>query len=51
VGGGLNMDITVIQKILNDAFKEHEIVGNVSSEVLVTLISADMYRKLAKKVK
>ena len=40
------MDIVGIQKILSDAVKEYELVGNVPTEVLVTLISSDIYRKL-----
>lgn len=40
------MDIAAIQKILSDAIKEYELAGNTTSEVLVTLISADIYRKL-----
>jgi hypothetical protein len=45
------MDITAVQKILSDAIKEYELVGNVPSEALIAFISADIYRKLAKKVK
>lgn len=43
------VDIIVIQKILTDAIKEYELSGNVPNEVLVTLVSADMYRKLSTK--
>jgi hypothetical protein len=43
------MDISAIQKILSDAIKEHEIVGNVSSETLIAFISVDICRKLSKK--
>ena len=43
------MDITVVQKILTDAAKEYELSGNVAAEVFVTLISADIYRKLTRK--
>jgi hypothetical protein len=43
------MDITAVQKILSDAIKEYELVGNVSAEALIAFISVDIYRKLAKK--
>lgn len=43
------MDIVGIKKILSDAIKEYELVGNVSAEVLVALISVDIYRKLSAK--
>lgn len=42
------MDIAVIQKILNDAFKEHELAGNAPANAVVTLISADLYRMFVK---
>lgn len=45
------MDIIAIQKILNDAIKEYELTANVPSEVLVSLISVDIYRKLSAKKK
>lgn len=48
-GRGKIMDITAIQKILSDAVKEYEIVGNVSSETLIAFISVDICRKLSKK--
>lgn len=45
----MTIDFVGIQKILTDAVKEHEITANVPQEVLVGLISADMYRKLSTK--
>jgi len=44
------MNIDGIQRILHDAVKEYELVANVPNEVFVTLISADIYRKLNAKV-
>lgn len=43
------MDIIRIQKILHDAVKDYEIAANVPTEVLVSLISVDIYRKLNSK--
>jgi len=40
------MDILAIQKILHDAIKEYTITANVPQEVLVSLVSVDIYRKL-----
>jgi hypothetical protein len=40
------MDIIAIQRILNDAIKEYTITASVPHEVLVSLISVDIYRKL-----
>ena len=45
------LDIIAIQKILMDAIKEYELAGNVPNEVLVSLISVDIYRKLTVKKK
>ena len=45
------MDIIGIQRILSDAIKEYELTGNVPNEVLVSLISVDIYRKLTAKKK
>jgi hypothetical protein len=42
------MDITAVQKILSDAWKEHELTGSAPANVVITLISADLYRLLMK---
>jgi hypothetical protein len=42
------MDIAVIQKILSDAFKEHELTGNAPANAVITLITADLYRMFMK---
>ena len=45
----MEIDITAIQKILTDAIKEHRIESSeTSTEALVCLITADIYRKLSK---